>query len=144
MLSRKSTRVPRPVLDVLMAVYRATAGKTHHRFYVNVDSVALPLNRGRAEAAIMLTVLSGYMMAGGDPPHSAALTEEGRAVLRQRRMIDLSVRRAGGDALLLLGRRALCHRQGRTPYPKQPVRHRPDDAPARHLDQPIDSGRNDD
>src|SRR5580704_15115288 len=48
----KTPRVPRPVLDVLLAVYRASAGKTHSRYYISVDRLALPLNRERATAAM--------------------------------------------------------------------------------------------
>ena len=55
----KTPRVPRPVLDVLLAVYRASAGKTHSRYYVSVDRLALPLNQERAKAAILLAGLPG-------------------------------------------------------------------------------------
>ena len=79
---------PRPVLDVLLAVYRASAGKTHHRYYISVDRLALPLNRERAKAAILLGVLSGWLAGGGSPVHSVALTDEGLGVLRARRIID--------------------------------------------------------
>jgi len=90
---KRSARVPRPVLYVLMAVSRAAAGKPHHRFshprfYIRVADLRLPLNRLRADAAIMLAVLSGLLTARGDPAHSVALTEAGRGLLRQRRMID--------------------------------------------------------
>jgi hypothetical protein len=71
-----------------MAVYRAAAGKPHHRFYISVADLRLPLNQERADAAIMLAVLSGLLTAGEDPAHSVALTEAGRGLLRQRRMID--------------------------------------------------------
>jgi hypothetical protein len=85
---RRSASVPRPILDVLLAVYRATAGRPHHQFYISVDDLRLPLNQERADAAIMLAVQSGLVRAGGDPAHSVALTEAGRGLLRQRRMID--------------------------------------------------------
>jgi hypothetical protein len=85
---RRSASVPRPILDVLLAVYRATAGRPHHQFYISVDDLRLPLNQERADAAIMLAVQSGLVTAGGDPAHSVALTEAGRGLLRQRRMID--------------------------------------------------------
>jgi hypothetical protein len=84
----KTPRVPRPVLDVLLAVYRASAGKTHSRYYVSVDRLALPLNRERATAAIEVSVLSGWLAGGGSPVHSVALTDEGLGVLRARRIID--------------------------------------------------------
>ena len=85
----KTPRVPRPVLDVLLAVYRASAGKTHSRYYVSVDRLALPLNRERARAAIQLGVLSGWLAGGGGSPvHSVALTDEGLGVLRARHIID--------------------------------------------------------
>jgi len=60
----KTPRVPRPVLDVLLAVFRASAGKTHSRNYVSVDRLALPLNRERATAAIEMAVLSGCARLG--------------------------------------------------------------------------------
>jgi hypothetical protein len=34
--------------------------------------------------AVMLAVLSGYLTAGGDPPHAVAITEEGRVLLKGR------------------------------------------------------------
>jgi hypothetical protein len=86
-MKAKTPRVPRPVLDVLLAVYRASAGKTH-RNYVSVDRLALPLNRERAKAAIQMSVLSGWLAGGGSPAHSVALTDEGLGVLRARRIID--------------------------------------------------------
>jgi hypothetical protein len=86
-MKAKTPRVPRPVLDVLLAVYRASAGK-HHRYYISVDRLALPLNRERAKAAILLGVLSGWLAGGGSPVHSLALTDEGLGVLRARRIID--------------------------------------------------------
>jgi hypothetical protein len=84
----KTPRVPRPVLDVLLAVYRASAGKTHSRYYVSVDRLALPLNQERATAAIDMGVLSGWLAGGGSPVHSVALTDDGLGVLRARRIID--------------------------------------------------------
>ena len=84
----KTPRVPRPVLDVLLAVYRASDGKMHSRYYVSVDRLALPLNRERATAAIEMGVRSGWLAWGGLPVHSVALTEEGQGVLRARRIID--------------------------------------------------------
>jgi hypothetical protein len=82
-MKAKTPRVPRPVLDVLLA-----AGKTHHRYYISVDGLALPLNRERAKAAILLGVLSGWFAGGGSPVHSVALTDAGLGVLRARRIID--------------------------------------------------------
>jgi hypothetical protein len=79
----KTPRVPRPVLDVLLAVYRASAGKTHSRYYVSVDRLALPLNRQRATAAIEMGVLSGWLAGGGSPVHSVALTDEGLVPLHR-------------------------------------------------------------
>jgi hypothetical protein len=38
----------------------------------------------RNGAAVKLAVLSGFLRAGGDPPHSVSLTEEGRSLLKQR------------------------------------------------------------
>ena len=38
----------------------------------------------RNGAAVKLAVLSGFLRAGGDPPHSVSLTEEGRSLLMQR------------------------------------------------------------
>jgi hypothetical protein len=87
-MKAKTPRVPRPVLDVLLAVYRASAGKAHHRYYISVDRLALPLNRERAKAAILLGVLSGWLAGGGSPVHSVALTDAGLGVLRARRIID--------------------------------------------------------
>ena len=84
----KTPRVPRPVLDVLLAVYRASAGKKYSRYYVSVNRLALPLNRERATAAIEMGVLSGWLGGGGSPMHSVALTDEGLGVLRARRIID--------------------------------------------------------
>jgi hypothetical protein len=84
----KTPSVPRPVLDVLLAVYRASAGKTHSRYYVSVDRLALPLNRQRATAAIEMGVLSVWLTGGGSPVHSVALTDEGLGVLRARHIID--------------------------------------------------------
>ena len=86
-MKAKTPRVPRPVLDVLLAVYRASAGK-HHRHYISVDRLALPLNRQRAQAAIQMCVLSGWLAGGGMPVHSVAMTDEGLGVLRTRRIID--------------------------------------------------------
>ena len=80
--------VPRPVLDVLLAVYRASSGKTHHQYYISVDRLALPLNRERAKAALQMSVLSGWLAGGGSPVHSVALTDEGLGVLRARRIVD--------------------------------------------------------
>jgi hypothetical protein len=87
-IKAKTPTVARPVLDVLLAVYRASAGKTHHRYYISVHRLALPLNRERAKAAILLGVLSGWLAGGGSPAHSVALTHEGLGVLRARRIID--------------------------------------------------------
>jgi hypothetical protein len=84
----KTPKVPRPVLDVLLAIYRASAGKTHHRYYISVDRLALPLNRERAKAAIQMSVLSGWLAEGRSPVRSVALTDEGLGVLRARRIID--------------------------------------------------------
>ena len=87
-MKAKTPKVPRPVLDVLLAVHRASGGKTHRRYYVMVDRLALPLNRERAKAAILLGVLSGWLAGGDSPVHSPALTDEGIGVLRARRIID--------------------------------------------------------
>jgi hypothetical protein len=87
-MEAKTPRVPRPVLDVLLAVYRASAGKPHRRFYINVDRLALPLNWERAKAAVLLGVLGGWLTGGGSPVHSVALTDEDLGVLRARRIID--------------------------------------------------------
>ena len=87
-LKAKTPRVTRPVLDVLLAVYRASAGKTHRRYYISVDRLALPLNRERAQAAIQMSVLAGWLAGGGMPVHSVAMTDEGLGVLRARRKID--------------------------------------------------------
>jgi hypothetical protein len=84
----QTRKVSRPVLDVLLAVYRASAGKTHRRHYINVDRFALPLNRERAKAAVLLGVLGGWLTGGGSPVHSVALTDEGLGVLRARRIIE--------------------------------------------------------
>ena len=84
----KTPRVPRPVLDVLLAVYRASAGK-HHRYFIRVNRLAVPLNRERARAAIQMGVLSGWLAGGGLPVHSVAMTDEGLGVLRVRRIRDL-------------------------------------------------------
>jgi hypothetical protein len=86
-MKAKMPRVPRPVLDVLLAVHRASASK-HHGYCISVDRLALPLNRERAQAAIQMSVLSGWLAGGGMPVHSVAMTDEGLGVLRARRIID--------------------------------------------------------
>jgi hypothetical protein len=50
----------------------------------SVDSLGLLDDPERNGAAILLAVLAGYLTAGGEPPHSVALTEGGRAVLKSR------------------------------------------------------------
>jgi hypothetical protein len=77
-MKAKTPTVPRPVLDVLLAVHRASACK-HHRYYISVDRLALPLSRERAQAAIQMSVLSGWLARGGMPLHSVAMTDHGRA-----------------------------------------------------------------
>jgi hypothetical protein len=87
-MKAKTPRVPRPVLDVLIAVYRASAEKTHRRHYISVDRLALPLNRERAKAAVQMGVLPGWLDGESLPVHSVALTDEGLGVLRARRIVD--------------------------------------------------------
>jgi hypothetical protein len=73
------------VLAVLQAVWRATATRPSP-YYVSVDSLGLPQDSDHVDAAILLTVLAGYLTAGGDPPHSVAITEDGRRLMKERGM----------------------------------------------------------
>jgi hypothetical protein len=75
--------LPAPVMTATLPC----RGK-HHRYYISVDRLALPLNRERAQAAIQMGGLSGWLAGGGLPVHSVALTDEGLGVLRARRIID--------------------------------------------------------
>jgi hypothetical protein len=78
---RKAANVHPHVLAVLRAVWHATAGRPVP-YYVSVDSLGPPDDLKRNGAAILLAVLSDYLTAGGDPPHSIALTEDGRRVIK--------------------------------------------------------------
>jgi hypothetical protein len=71
------------VLAVLQAVGRATATRRHPH-YVSVSALELPPDLERNGAAILLAVMSGYLTAGGDPPHSVAITWKGRTLLKAR------------------------------------------------------------
>jgi len=69
--------------------FRRVWGATATRpppYYVSVDSLGLPPDPERNGAAILLAVLSGYLRAGGNPPHSVAVTEDGRRLLKERGM----------------------------------------------------------
>jgi hypothetical protein len=68
---RKDNGVHPLVLAILQAVWRATATR-RPPYYVSVDSLMLPQAPERIDAAILLAVLSGWLTAGGDPPHSVA------------------------------------------------------------------------
>jgi hypothetical protein len=46
---------------------------------------ALGPDTDRNAAAVMLAVLSGWLKAGGDRPHSVAITWKGRALLKEAR-----------------------------------------------------------
>jgi hypothetical protein len=52
-------------------------------YHVSVDRLGLPDDPERNDAAILLAVLSDYLTAGGTPPHSVALTEEGRRLIER-------------------------------------------------------------
>jgi hypothetical protein len=71
------------VLAVLQAVWRATATGPPP-YYVSVASLGLGPDTDRNDAAVMLAVLSGWLKAGGTPPHSVSITWEGRALLKGR------------------------------------------------------------
>ena len=71
------------VLDVLQAVQRATAGR-RQPFFVSVADLGLPPDPERLNAAVMLASFSGWLRAGGRPPHSVAITAEGLAILKER------------------------------------------------------------
>jgi hypothetical protein len=81
----KRRRTPAPAADplvvaVLQAVGRATATRSPP-YYVSVDSLGLPQDPDHINAAILIAVLAGYLTAGGNPPHSVAITEDGRRLL---------------------------------------------------------------
>ena len=68
----KTPRVPRPVLDVLLAIHRASAGK-HHGYCISVDRLALPLNREALRGRVPLRpgCVSSYtigMIEFDEPP----------------------------------------------------------------------------
>jgi len=71
------------VLDVLQAVQRAAAGR-RQPFFVSVADLGLPPDPERLNAAVMLASFSGWLRAGGRPPHSVAITAEGLAILKER------------------------------------------------------------
>jgi hypothetical protein len=75
------------VLDVLKAVHRATAGR-RQPFYVSLADLGLPPDLERFNAAVMLASFSGWLQAGGDPPHSVSLTAEGLALLERRGVLE--------------------------------------------------------
>ena len=74
--------VPPHVLAVLQAVARATATRPVP-YYVSVDSLGIGPGTERNDAAVMLAVLSGWLKAGGDPPHSVAVTWAGVTMLKR-------------------------------------------------------------
>jgi hypothetical protein len=52
-----------------------------------LDSLRLRPDIEGSETAIMLAALSGWLTAGGTPPHSVAITEDGRRLLKERDMV---------------------------------------------------------
>jgi hypothetical protein len=70
------------VLAVLQAVQRATADR-RPPYYVSVEGLALADYPERIDAAVMLAVLPGWLVAGGKPAHSVAITGAGVAPLRK-------------------------------------------------------------
>jgi hypothetical protein len=66
-------------------VWRATATRPPP-YYVGVSNLGLPPDPERNDAAILIAVLAGYLTAGGEPPHSVAITEDGRRLLKKRGM----------------------------------------------------------
>ena len=65
-------RVHPLVLAVLQAVQRATADR-RPPYYVSVEGLALADYPERIDAAVMLAVLSGWLVAGGKPAHPQIL-----------------------------------------------------------------------
>jgi hypothetical protein len=70
------------VLELLEAVYKQTKGA--HGRWVGVDSLDLGADEDKTDAAILLAALSGWLQAGGNPPHSVIITAEGIDLLRKR------------------------------------------------------------
>lgn len=86
-MKSKTPKVSASVLDVLLAVHIASAGKPHHRRqYVSVDSLGLS-DDPESAGAILLAVSSGYL-SGARPLRSVCLTGAGRTTLRKHGMID--------------------------------------------------------
>jgi hypothetical protein len=74
------------VLAVLQAVHKAT-GDRRAPFYVGVDDLDLvPDDQERNGAAIQLAEYRGWVVVGGKPAHSVAITASGLAVLRDKGM----------------------------------------------------------
>ena len=76
--------VPVLVLTVLRAVHEATRNRAG-LYYVGVADLGLAADdQERTDAAALLAHLSGWLTAGGNTPHSVAITWDGLALLKER------------------------------------------------------------
>jgi len=67
---------PALVLDVLREVH----AKTKHRkppYYTSAEGLGIKAEPNKIRAAIMLAEIEGWLMLGGNPAHSLAITASG-------------------------------------------------------------------